>query len=302
VIEARDLTKRYGKHTALQGLGMKAEPGSIFGLVGYNGAGKTTLLKCAIGMFRPEEGKVLVEGENVYDNAAIKRKMFFIPDELFFLPQASMERMAAFYRGFYPDWSQSTFTKLSGLFKLDTKARVGGFSKGMQRQAAFIFALSARPKYLLLDELFDGLDPAKRNLVRQLLLEAIAGNGMSVVISSHNLREMEDLCDRIGVINDRRIVYESSIEDLRGSRRRYRAIFQEPPAPEAFGSVGCAKLKVEGKVATFVARRDEGETDRALAQLSPVFVEKMPMTLEEIFLDEMEVGDYDFSGIFDEDK
>lgn len=302
MIQARDLTKRYGKLTALQGLNMKAEPGSIFGLVGYNGAGKTTLLKCAVGMFRPEEGKVLVEGENVYDNAAVKRSMFFVPDELFFLPQASMERMAAFYRGFYPGWSQSTFTKLAGLFKLDAKARVGGFSKGMQRQAALVLALSTRPKYLLLDELFDGLDPAKRNLARQLLLEAIAGSGMTVVISSHNLRELEDLCDRIGVINDKRIAFESSMEELRNSRRRYRVIFREPPAPEAFGGICCAKLRIEGKVAAFVARGDESEADRALAQLSPVFAEKLPMTLEEIFLDEMEAGDYDFSGIFDEGK
>lgn len=300
MIEAKNLTKRYGKFIALQSLSLKAEPGSIYGLVGYNGAGKTTLLKCMIGMYRPEEGKVLVEGEDVYDNAEMKRSMFFIPDELFFLPQATMERMAAFYRGFYPNWNGQTFEKLTKLFKLDPKARVQGFSKGMQRQAAFILGLSTGPKYLLLDEVFDGLDPIMRNLVRQLLLEAIAGSGITVVVSSHNLRELEDLCDHIGVINSRHIVYDNSIEALRNSRRQYRVVLSDGTPAGALDALDCTKLRVSGKVATFIARGGEEETDRALAQLSPLFVEKLPMTLEEIFLDEMEVGEYDFTGIFEQ--
>lgn len=302
MMEIKGLTKRYGNLTALQGLDMKVERGSIFGLVGYNGAGKTTLLKCMAGVYKPEQGRVLVDGENVWDNADAKSRMFLIPDDLFFLPQASMNRMAAFYRGFFPLWNPQTFEKLAKLFRLDPRARVSGFSKGMQRQAAIVLGLSAHPSVLLLDELFDSLDPVARNLARQLLLEAVAAGSTTVVISSHNLRELEDLCDRIGVINGKRIVYESSIENLRTSRRRYRVIFQNGIAPEAFCGVACAKLKTDGHVATFVARGDEGETDRALAALSPVFVEKLPMTLEEIFLDEMEVGDYDFSGIFDESK
>lgn len=300
MIEVKNLTKRYGKFTALEGLSMKAEPGSIYGLVGYNGAGKTTLLKCAIGMFRPEAGKVLVEGEEVFDNAEMKRKMFFIPDELFFLPQATMERMAAFYKGFYPHWNGQTFEKIAKLFQLDTKARINGFSKGMQRQAAIILGLATNPKYLLLDEFFDGLDPVMRNLARQLLLEAIAGNGTTVLISSHNLRELEDLCDHIGVINSKHIVYDSSIEALRNSRRQYRVVLAEGTGPDAFESVDCTKFKLSGRIATFIARGSEEETDRALAQLQPVFVEKLPMTLEEIFLDEMEVGEYDFTGIFEQ--
>ncbi len=300
MIEVKNLTKRYGRFTALQELSLRAKPGSIYGLVGYNGAGKTTLLKCMIGMFKPEEGRVLVEGENVYDNAAMKRTMFFIPDELFFLPQATMERMAAFYRGFYPNWNGQTFEKLTKLFKLDPKARIHGFSKGMQRQAAFILGLSTGPKYLLLDELFDGLDPIMRNLVRQLLLEAIAECETTVVVSSHNLRELEDLCDHIGVINSRHIVYDNSIEALRNSRRQYRVVLADGTPADALDALDCTKLRLSGKVATFIARGSEEDTDRALAELGPVFVEKLPMTLEEIFLDEMEVGEYDFTGIFEQ--
>jgi ABC-2 type transport system ATP-binding protein len=299
VIEVKNLTKRYGAFTALQGLSLKAEPGSVYGLVGYNGAGKTTLLKCAIGMYRPEAGKVLVEGEAIYDNAEMKKKMFFIPDDLFFLPQATMERMAAFYRGFYPHWNQVTFGKLTRLFRLDPKVRINGFSKGMQRQAAIILGLSTHPKYLLLDELFDGLDPVMRDLARQLLLEIIAGNETTVIISSHNLRELEDLCDHIGVINSKHIVYDSSIEDLRGSRRLYRAVLPTEALPEDFANIDCGKLKINGRIATFISRGPEVKTDYMLSALAPVLVEKLPMTLEEIFLDEMEVGSYDFSGIFD---
>jgi ABC-2 type transport system ATP-binding protein len=299
VIEVKNLTKRYGDFTALQGLSLRAEPGSVYGLVGYNGAGKTTLLKCAIGMYKPESGKVLVEGEDVFDNAEMKRKMFFIPDDLFFLPQASMERMAAFYRGFYPNWNQSTFEKLAKLFKLDPKARINGFSKGMQRQAAIILGFSTHPKYLLLDELFDGLDPVMRNLARQLLLEIIAGNETTVIISSHNLRELEDLCDHIGVINSKHIVYDNSIEALRSSRCQYRVVMPGDSRPADFAAIDCGKLKLNGRIVTFISRGAEDKTDAALAALSPILVEKLPMTVEEIFLDEMEVGEYDFSGIFD---
>ena len=300
MIEVKNLTKRYGAFTALQDVSLKAEPGSIYGLAGYNGAGKTTLLKCMIGMYRPEGGRVLVEGENVFDNAEMKRKMFFIPDELFFLPQATMERMAAFYRGFYPNWNQTTFEKLTKLFKLDPKKRVNGFSKGMQRQAAIILGLATNPKYLLLDELFDGLDPVMRNLARQLLLELIAGNDTAVVISSHNLKELEGLCDHIGVIDSRHIVFDSAVDDLMAARRHCRVVLAREATAEDFAAIPCSRLKLSGQVATFVARGPESDMDGALAALSPVLVEKTVMTLEEIFLEEMEVSEYDFTGIFGE--
>ncbi len=299
MIEVKNLTKRYGDFTALQGLSLRAERGSVYGLVGYNGAGKTTLLKCAIGMYKPEEGKVLVEGEDVFDNAQRKRDMFFVPDDVFFLPQATMARMARFYRGFYPCWNQSTFDKLTKVFQLDPDKRINGFSKGMQKQAAIIVALSTHPKYLLLDELFDGLDPVVRNLVRQLLMEIISGHDTTVILSSHNLRELEDLCDHIGVINRQHIVYNSSIHDLRSSRCQYRVILPADAKEEDFTPISCAKLKLSGRVATFLSRGDEATIDGMLAALSPVLVEKLPMTLEELFLDEMEVGEYDFSGLFD---
>lgn len=299
MIEVQNLTKRYGSLTALQGLSLRAEAGSVYGLVGYNGAGKTTLLKCAMGIYKPEEGRVTVDGEDVYDNANRKRDMFLVPDEPFFLPQATLARMARFYRGFYPRWNQGTFDKLTGVFHLDADKRLHGFSKGMQKQASIILALSTHPKVLLLDELFDGLDPVMRNLVRQLVMELIGGSDTAVILSSHNLRELEDLCDHIGVINHQHIVYDNTIYDLRRSRCQYRVVLSADAQWQDFAALPCANLKLSGRVLTFLCRGQEEAIDSQLAQFAPALVEKLPLTLEELFLDEMEVGEYDFSGIFD---
>lgn len=254
MIEVRNLTKRYGKLTALENLSMKVEASSIYGLVGYNGAGKTTLLKTMMGIYAPEEGRVLVDGENVYDIASVRQTMFLVPDEIYFLSQASIADMAAFYRGFYPRWSDKTCRKLVDVFGLPDRERVLRFSKGMQRQAAILLALSTRPSCLLLDELFDGLDPVMRNTVRRLMLEVIAETETTVVISSHNLRELEDLCDHIGVINNRRIVYDNAIEALRERKTRYRAVLSRAATAEDFAAIEVSDLDCAGQVATFSAK------------------------------------------------
>jgi ABC-2 type transport system ATP-binding protein len=225
MINVKSVTKRFGSFTVLQELNCMIDDCSVYGLVGYNGAGKTTLLKTLAGIYKTEEGTVLVDGENIFENEKLKRNLFFIPDELYFLPQASMNRMAKFYKGYYPAWNNKTYNKLTALFGLDSGARITGFSKGMQRQAAIVLALSTQPKYLLLDESFDGLDPVKRSLVKRILLEYLAEREISVVISSHNLRELEDLCDHIGLINGKKVVLDTSIDDMRQSRNKFRVAF-----------------------------------------------------------------------------
>lgn len=300
LIEARNVTKRYGKLTAIENLSMKAEDSSIYGLVGYNGAGKTTLLKTMMGIYAPDEGKVLVNGENVYDNAEIRKTMFLVPDELYFLPQATIADMAAFYRGFYPRWSDTVRKRLTDAFNLPARERVLRFSKGMQRQTAILLALSARPSCLLLDELFDGLDPVMRKTVRRLMLEIIAETEATIVISSHNLRELEDLCDHIGFINRRHIVYDSSIEALRERKIRCRVVLPRAAEAEDFAAIRHSELICDGPVATFIAREPESAVDEKLTPLSPVLVEKFPLTLEELFLDEMEVKNDDFRDLFGE--
>ncbi|MDW7656604.1 MAG: ABC transporter ATP-binding protein [Bacillota bacterium] len=301
MIEVRDVTKRYGKLTALENVQINVEKSSIYGLVGHNGAGKTTLLKIMMGIYRPDHGKVLADGEDVYDNALVRRTMVLIPDELYFLPQATITDMTRFYRGFYPHWSDAVAQKLVKVFGLDPQARILRFSKGMQRQAAIILALSARPSYLLLDELFDGLDPVVRNTVRRLMLEIIAGSETTVVISSHNLRELEDLCDHIGIINHRHIVYDNAVETLRAQKTRYRVVLSRDAAAEDFAAINLKDIACTGPIATFIARESEVIADDKLRQLNPVLVEKFPLTLEELFLDEMEAESHDFTGLFDEE-
>ncbi|NLM76557.1 MAG: ABC transporter ATP-binding protein [Ruminococcaceae bacterium] len=301
MIDVRNVTKRYGKFTALENLNLKVEKSSIYGLVGYNGAGKTTLLKTMMGIYNPDKGKVLVDGENVYDNALIRQTMVMIPDEIYFFPQASIADMSEFYRGFYPRWSDTIERKLVKVFGLNDKERILRFSKGMQRQVAIILALSTRPSYLLLDELFDGLDPVIRNTVRRLILETIAGTETTIIISSHNLRELEDLCDHIGIINNRHIVYDNSIEALRVQKTRYRVVLPQDASTADFTAISTKDIVRTGQVVTFVARESEADVDDKLRAHNPLLVEKYPLTLEELFLDEMEVKDYDFSGLFDEE-
>ena len=301
MIEVRNVTKRYGKFTALENLNLKVEESSIYGFVGYNGAGKTTLLKTMMGIYNPDNGKVLVDGENVYDNALIRQTMVMIPDEIYFFPQASIADMSEFYRGFYPRWSDTIERKLVKVFGLNDKERILRFSKGMQRQVAIILALSTRPSYLLLDELFDGLDPVIRNTVRRLILETIAGTETTIIISSHNLRELEDLCDHIGIINNRHIVYDNSIEALRVQKTRYRVVLPQDASTADFTAISTKDIVRTGQVVTFVARESEADVDDKLRAHNPLLVEKYPLTLEELFLDEMEVKDYDFSGLFDEE-
>ena len=298
MIEIKSLTKKYGDFTAIENLSLKIEESSIYGLVGSNGAGKTTLLKTAIGIFKADQGKVLIDGENVYDNEEIRKTMFFVPDEIYFLPQASIVNMAKFYRGFFPMWNDNLRKRLTDMFKLDDRKHIARFSKGMQRQTAILLALSSNPKYLFLDELFDGLDPVIRRLVRELMLEVISGTQTTVVVSTHNIKELENLCDHIGIIKNKNIIYSNSIEVLSNSKFKCRAIFSTEPKPEEFSSINLRALNIAGKIATFIASDSEEALDAKLTHLNPILIEKIPLTLEEVILEEMEVEDYDFTGLF----
>ncbi|MDR3552871.1 MAG: ABC transporter ATP-binding protein [Clostridia bacterium] len=298
MICAKNLCKKFGDFTAIEDLSFTVEKSSIYGLVGYNGAGKTTLLKTIAGIYRPDGGKALVDGESIFDNEGMKRRMFFVPDDLYFLPQAGMNRMRNFYRGYYPGWSDKTYRRLVDIFGLDASKKINGFSKGMQRQAALILGLSTRPEYLLLDESFDGLDPAKRALCRQLLVEVMAEKEMCVLISSHNLRELEDLCDHVGFLNDRHIVYDCSLDDMRANKNKFRVAFKEKISEDAFAAIPHKNYTQSGNIASFVADGDAAAIEREIEKLNPALVESMPLTLEEIFLTEMEAKSYDFKGIF----
>lgn len=298
MIEIRDVTKKYGKFTAVDRLSMTVGKGSVYGLVGYNGAGKTTLLKTVAGIYRADGGCVTVDGVDVFNSADVKRRMFYVPDDLYFNYNSSIEKMAKFYAGYYPKFSFETLDKLCGVFKLDKSARINSFSKGMQRQAAMILGMSTLPEILLLDESFDGLDPAKRSLMNNMLIEYAADRECSIIVSSHNLHELTDICDHIALINGKRIVLDCSVDDISASRCKFRVVFADGKSREDFGEFDIKRFEKDGKIVTLSVGGDPEENEAKLNAMAPLLVEKYPLTLEEIFLEEMEDTDYDFKEIF----
>jgi ABC-2 type transport system ATP-binding protein len=298
MIEIREVTKKYGKFTAVDKLSMTVDKGSVYGLVGYNGAGKTTLLKTVAGIYRADGGSVTVDGVDVFDSADVKRRMFYVPDDLYFNYNSSIEKMAKFYAGYYPKFSFETLDKLCGVFKLDKTARINSFSKGMQRQAAMILGMSTLPEILLLDESFDGLDPAKRSLMNNMLIEYAADRECSIIVSSHNLHELTDICDHIALINGKRIVLDCSVDDISASRCKFRVVFADEKTREDFADFDIKRFDKDGKIVTLSLGGDPEENEKKMNAMSPLLVEKYPLTLEEIFLEEMEDTDYDFKEIF----
>ena len=298
MIEIREVTKKYGKFTAVDKLSMTVDKGSVYGLVGYNGAGKTTLLKTVAGIYRADGGSVTVDGVDVFDSADVKRRMFYVPDDLYFNYNSSIEKMAKFYAGYYPKFSFETLDKLCGVFKLDKTARINSFSKGMQRQAAMILGMSTLPEILLLDESFDGLDTAKRSLMDNMLIEYAADRECSIIVSSHNLHELTDICDHIALINGKRIVLDCSVDDISASRCKFRVVFADEKSREDFADFDIKRFDKDGKIVTLSLGGDPEENEKKLNAMSPLLVEKYPLTLEEIFLEEMEDTDYDFKEIF----
>lgn len=297
MIEVKQLTKKFGTFTALQDISLSVENGSVYGLVGYNGAGKTTLLKNICGIYKPEKGEVLFDGENIFNNEKKKKELFFMPDDLYFGPYANMKKMADFYNGYYDRFNYSTFNRLVEAFGLDPKKRIAGFSKGMQRQAEMVLALSTHPRLLLLDESFDGIDPQKRLLMKGLLRETIKENNTSVIISSHNLQELENLCDHIGIINGKKIAVTGAVDDLSYGKTKFRLAFAREFTLEEFKDIKCDNLVKDGQLALFTVSGNTTEAEKQIKKLAPAVTEKISLSLEEIFMQEMEEKDYDYKEI-----
>lgn len=298
MIEVKSLTKRFGDFTALEDLSFKVDKTSVYGLVGYNGAGKTTLLKTISGVYKADEGEVLIDGVNVFDSTVERQRLFYVPDQIYFEPNSTILSMAKFYCGYYPDFSFDTLDKLCEVFGLDKNAKLNSFSKGMQRQAEMILGMSTNPLILLLDESFDGLDPAKRNLMNKMLVEYVAEKGCSVIVSSHNLHELVDICDHIALINGKKIVLDCCVDDISESRCKFRLVFNDEKTKEDFSDFDCTSINIDGRIITVSIKGDADEAEEQLKLMNPVLIERFPLSLEEIFLEEMEGSDYDFKEIF----
>lgn len=298
MIELKNITKSFGGNTAVEDISIKVENGSVYGLVGFNGAGKTTLLKCAAGIYKPDSGSALIDGKNTFECAPVRQRMFYFADEQWYPKYSSLLKTAQFYAGYYPGYSFDTLDKLCGVFSLDKNEKLSSFSKGMLRQAMMIIGISANPSVILLDEAFDGLDPAVRVKMNNMILDYVAEKGCSVLISSHYLREISDICDRVALINGKKIALECSVDDIGADRCKFRLVFDDEKSEEDFAGFDIKRFRSDGRMITVSLKGDADINEAKLREMSPLLLEKFPLTLEEIFLEEMEGTDYDFREIF----
>lgn len=297
MIEISGTTKRFEATTALDGVTMTIQPGSIYGLVGTNGSGKSTLLRLLAGVYSPDGGEIKLDGQPIFENPNQKQRVFFVPDDLYFHPQATLEDMAGFYRAAYPRWDNKRYDRLCELFPIGKKGKLSNFSKGMRRQAGLILALSSSPDYLLLDEAFDGLDPVIRHAVRKIISDMLSEYNMTVVISSHNLRELEDFCDRIGLLHLGHLKLECAIDALQLGFSKVQAVLKPMPETIELGGMRVLSKEIKGSVATIICAAGEEEALAAIQTLSPVLAESVSLTLEEVFVYEMEAVGYDYNKI-----
>lgn len=297
MIEVRQVTKKFGELEVLKGLHLNMRKGSIYGLVGSNGAGKTTLLKLLAGIYRPDKGSILLDGKPVFENIQVKEQIFFIPDELFYFNQYSIRETADFFRQVYPTWDENRFTELAGVFGIDVKRRVTKLSKGMKRQVSFWLALSVKPRVLILDEPLDGLDPMIRSKVKKLLMADVAEREMSILISSHNLRELEDICDYMGILHDGAILIESELDTLKSGISKVQTAFSAG-LPEGLQNAGNILYQEKrGSVHLLIMRGDEQDIKTQVQNFQPLLLDVLPLTFEEIFVYEMGGVGYDIRNI-----
>lgn len=292
MITVNGVTKRFGGYVALDSVDCQIADGCIYGLVGSNGAGKSTLLRLITGVYKADAGTVEIDGKAVYDDPKVKASLLYVPDELYFLPQANMNRMAKFYESVYPDFSMQRFETLTKQFGLNPKANINTFSKGMKRQAATILGLACRTQYLLFDETFDGLDPVMRNFVKSVIYEDICDRGATAVITSHSLRELEDTCDQLALLHKGGIILQSDVGSLKTNLFKVQAVFDRPFDKTLFEGFDMLHYTQHGSVCNLILRGDQQETVCRINTLSPVLSELLPLTLEEVFLYEMEALGY----------
>lgn len=297
MIEVKNLRKYFGKFNALENVNINVKKGSVYGLLGPNGAGKTTLIKHLAGVYRQNEGTITVDGQSVYENPATKSKVVYIPDDLYFFPQFNIDETAGFYSSFYSNWSWERYQLLKKVFNIDTKRRITRLSKGMQKQVAFWLGISAMPKVMILDEPVDGLDPVMRKKVWNLILQDVAEHETTVLISSHNLRELEDVCDHVAILHNGKIFIEKDLDDLKTDICKLQAAYNGE-VPEFLLTEGkILHREQNGSVLLFIVRGNREQLLSEIQQTNPVFLDILPLTLEEIFVYELGGIGYDIENI-----
>jgi ABC-2 type transport system ATP-binding protein len=297
MIEALNLCKKFDGTTVLDNLNCHVARGSVYGLIGSNGAGKSTLLNILSGVYKPDGGSAKILDAEIFENTCVKSKTAYIGDDPFFYNSATTEEMAKVLCNAYKDFTMERFYEVAALFPIDIKKRINTFSKGMRRQVAIILALAQNPEILLCDESFDGLDPVIRQLVKRIIVSEVEKNQLTVLISSHNLREMENLCDTIGVLHDNKIIIERSIDNIKSSLHKLQLAFKPMIETSEIKGIEVLSVNTRGNIMELVARGDIDEITASLQNLNPIIIDKLDLSLEDIFIYEMEVKGYDFSKI-----
>ena len=281
MLKLQNVSKSFDGFLALDDLTLNVPQGAVYGLVGPNGAGKTTAIRHITGVYRPDSGSVTLAGEPVFENPEAKAKIGYIPDDIFYYPAATLEDMRRFYRDIYPTFDDALFERLREIFPLPEKSPIRRFSKGMQKQAAFHLTLAARPRMLVLDEPVDGLDPVMRRQVMSLILSEVADTGATVLISSHNLRELEDVCDHVCIMDHGRMLLERSLADMQGSTHKLQIVGDTPPDLEVLSETASGRLR------TLIVRGQAWEISTKAQAVKPAYFDVLPLSLEEIFIYEL---------------
>ena len=291
MLELKNVTKSFDGFKALEDLTLTVPKGAVYGLVGPNGAGKSTAIRILTGVYRPTEGTATLEGLPIYENPVMKTRIGYIPDDIFYFPSASLEDMRKFYRGIYPDFDDALFERLYEVFNLPRKSPMRRFSKGMQKQAAFHLAICCRPDVLILDEPVDGLDPVMRRQVWSLILSDVAQHETTVLISSHNLRELEDICDHVGIMDHGKMLLERSLADMQGNIVKLQIVGNVPEGLEILHESSSGRLQ------TIIVRGTARQVEAAVAETNPAYYDILPLSLEEIFIYELGGVNYEVKNI-----
>jgi ABC-2 type transport system ATP-binding protein len=297
MIKITNITKSFDGQKVLENLNCNIKTGSIYGLVGANGAGKSTLLRIITDIYKQDSGTIEVDGSFTGENEEIKQKMVFVPDDLFFFPNYNLIDMANFYQSMYKNFDMQNVLKLAGTLNLNTKAKINSFSKGMKRQCALICAISTNADYMFFDETFDGLDPVIRNFFRKAIREQLEKKPTTIIMTSHNLKELEDICDNLGLLYKGGIFFESDIDSIKTNMFKVQISLNRDFDKNTFDSLEVMNFKKSGSIATIILKGNREKTEEFLRGLNPVVLDFLPLSLEEVFIYEMEVLGYEFNNI-----
>jgi ABC-2 type transport system ATP-binding protein len=297
MIELSQVSKRFDEIEAIQDVSLEIRKGSIYGLVGSNGAGKTTLLKMLAGIYQQDSGRVLIDSETVFENNGVKMRTVFIPDFLYYFHNYTIQDMAIFYSRIYPRWNQDRYLKLHEVFDIDVNRRIKTLSKGMQRQVAFWMALAVLPDVMILDEPLDGLDPVMRQKVKNLLIQDVAERDMTVIVSSHNLRDLEDICDYIGILHRGQMLIQKELDDLKADVHKIQVAFRDGIPANLLEDVQAIYHETRGSVLILIVRGLYDDVIKRIQSYQPAILDVLPLTLEEIFIYEMGDNGYEIKNI-----